>query len=243
MRNGVDVEAQPRTPVDVAVGVLVERDADGREGRFLLTSRPEGKVYAGHWEFPGGKLEAGETVEQALQASERELQEYTLMLQRAAEAAQLIMAHPSLEATLQEVADQARRVIGARRGLVTLTDNRHDALPARSFSGDVDAAIPMGALLTVPLVSRSGRHIGRLQVSGKEAGSFTQRDEYVLLELAQLASIAVENARLFTEIRELNAGLEARIAERRTTIAQAVAAVTPSPAVTVTSVSGSKRVP
>ena len=61
-----------RVPVDVAVGVLVERDAQGREGRFLLTSRPEGKVYAGYWEFPGGKLEAGESVEQALQ---RELHE------------------------------------------------------------------------------------------------------------------------------------------------------------------------
>ena len=61
-----------RTPVDVAVGVLVERDEQGREGRFLLTSRPEGKVYAGYWEFPGGKLEAGETVEQALK---RELHE------------------------------------------------------------------------------------------------------------------------------------------------------------------------
>jgi 8-oxo-dGTP diphosphatase len=56
-----------RTPVDVAVGVLV----DG-QGRFLLTSRPADKVYAGYWEFPGGKLEAGETVEQALR---RELQE------------------------------------------------------------------------------------------------------------------------------------------------------------------------
>lgn len=55
-----------RTPVEVAVGVLIERDAQGREGRFLLTSRPQGKVYAGYWEFPGGKLEAGETVEQAL---------------------------------------------------------------------------------------------------------------------------------------------------------------------------------
>jgi 8-oxo-dGTP diphosphatase len=53
--------------VDVAVGVLI----DG-EGRFLLTSRPEGKVYAGYWEFPGGKLEPGETVEQALR---RELHE------------------------------------------------------------------------------------------------------------------------------------------------------------------------
>jgi 8-oxo-dGTP diphosphatase len=55
-----------RTPVDVAVGVLVERDAAGGEGRFLLTSRPEGKVYAGYWEFPGGKIESGESVHEAL---------------------------------------------------------------------------------------------------------------------------------------------------------------------------------
>jgi len=56
-----------REPVDVAVGVLIDAN-----GRFLLTSRPEGKVYAGHWEFPGGKLEAGESVEAALR---RELHE------------------------------------------------------------------------------------------------------------------------------------------------------------------------
>jgi len=67
-RTPVDVAThEPRRPVDVAVGVLIDA-----EGRFLLTSRPEGKVYAGYWEFPGGKLEAGETVEQALR---RELQE------------------------------------------------------------------------------------------------------------------------------------------------------------------------
>lgn len=61
-----------RTPVEVAVGVLIERDDAGHEGRFLLTSRPEGKVYAGYWEFPGGKLEACESVEDALR---RELHE------------------------------------------------------------------------------------------------------------------------------------------------------------------------
>ena len=57
----------PRTPVDVAVGVLIDAQA-----RFLLTSRPAGKVYAGYWEFPGGKLEPGESVAQALR---RELHE------------------------------------------------------------------------------------------------------------------------------------------------------------------------
>ena len=62
-----DEAAPTRTPVDVAVGVLIDA-----EGRFLLTSRPAGKVYAGYWEFPGGKLEAGESVEQALR---RELHE------------------------------------------------------------------------------------------------------------------------------------------------------------------------
>jgi len=47
--------------VDVAVGVLIDA-----QGRFLLTSRPAGKVYAGWWEFPGGKLERGESVVAAL---------------------------------------------------------------------------------------------------------------------------------------------------------------------------------
>ena len=65
--SAVAAEAAERAPVDVAVGVLFDPD-----GRFLLTSRPRGKVYAGYWEFPGGKLEAGESVEAALR---RELHE------------------------------------------------------------------------------------------------------------------------------------------------------------------------
>ena len=56
-----------RAVTEVAVGVLVRAD-----GAFLLTSRPVGKAYAGYWEFPGGKLEADESVEQALR---RELHE------------------------------------------------------------------------------------------------------------------------------------------------------------------------
>jgi len=56
-----------RDLVQVAVGVLLQPD-----GSFLLTSRPSGKAYAGYWEFPGGKVEGNESIEQALR---RELQE------------------------------------------------------------------------------------------------------------------------------------------------------------------------
>ena len=44
-----------------AVGVLRRTD-----GRVLLQRRPEGKVFAGHWEFPGGKIRAGESASAAL---------------------------------------------------------------------------------------------------------------------------------------------------------------------------------
>ena len=50
-----------REVTEVAVGVLIDK-----EGRFLMASRPQGKPYAGWWEFPGGKLEAGEAVTEAL---------------------------------------------------------------------------------------------------------------------------------------------------------------------------------
>jgi 8-oxo-dGTP diphosphatase len=47
--------------VEVAAGVIQRPD-----GSFLLAQRPHGKVYAGYWEFPGGKAHAGEPAETAL---------------------------------------------------------------------------------------------------------------------------------------------------------------------------------
>lgn len=54
-------------PVDVAVAVLLRAD-----GATLLAQRPRGKVYAGYWEFPGGKVEQGEPVAEALKREIRE---------------------------------------------------------------------------------------------------------------------------------------------------------------------------
>ncbi len=46
-------------PTRIAIAVVEH------EGRFLIGRRPEGVPLAGLWEFPGGKIEAGETAEQA----------------------------------------------------------------------------------------------------------------------------------------------------------------------------------
>ena len=56
-----------RPSVAVAAGVLVRSD-----GAVLLGQRPPSKVYAGYWEFPGGKIEQGETAQQALARELRE---------------------------------------------------------------------------------------------------------------------------------------------------------------------------
>jgi 8-oxo-dGTP diphosphatase len=54
-------------PLEVVAAILIQPD-----GRVFLASRPQGKVYAGYWEFPGGKVEAGETLDQALARELRE---------------------------------------------------------------------------------------------------------------------------------------------------------------------------
>ena len=61
------MSVQSRSIVEVAVGILLKE-----QSLVLMGTRPSGKPYAGYWEFPGGKLEANESITTAL---ERELYE------------------------------------------------------------------------------------------------------------------------------------------------------------------------
>ncbi len=62
----MDLSVETRRPVVVAAAVLVE------DGRVLISQRKSGTHLAGAWEFPGGKVEAGEDPREALA---RELEE------------------------------------------------------------------------------------------------------------------------------------------------------------------------
>ncbi|MDQ3271646.1 MAG: PAS domain S-box protein, partial [Pseudomonadota bacterium] len=194
--------------------------------------------------------------------AEESLQSHLFTLQRSSDAIQAITAQLTLEATMQEVVDQARGVIGTHQAVVTLTngdDKSHvatslslsdkyascrdplrppdasgiyalvcatnqpvrltqDALEAhpswRGGGAPSSGHLAMRGLLAVPLTGRDGHNIGLLQLSDKYEGEFSLQDEYVAVELAQLAAIAMENARLFEQFKLLNSSLERKVSER-----------------------------
>ncbi len=200
--------------------------------------------------------------------AEKDVQDYLFTLQRAVDAAQAIVWHQTLQGRLQEVADQARGVIGAHQAVVSihkgnewaqaintrslsdkyaayrelnqamngrgiyalvcetnhsmrLTQAELEAHPRwRGFGRYASQHPPMRGWLAVPLTGRDGTNIGLLQLSDKYEGEFTQQDEYVALELAQLASSAIDNARLIEEVNQLNVGLEQKVTARTAALAR-----------------------
>ncbi len=68
-KNETGADEPEAPPVRVAAAVLLRGKTENVYGgarKFLLARRPQGKVYAGWWEFPGGKLETGENFHDAL---------------------------------------------------------------------------------------------------------------------------------------------------------------------------------
>ncbi len=79
----------------------------------------------------------------------------------------------------------------------------------KAFGKEADRHPPMRGWLAAPLVGRDGRNIGLLQLSDKYEGDFTQADESILVQLAQMASVAVENARLYEAEQQARSAAEA----------------------------------
>ena len=93
------------------------------------------------------------------------------------------------EDAVAEVVTRTNRLYRARR-------NVHQVLDGSDGAADVD-------VLAVPLLSREGRNMGVVQVSRNTPAAFEDQDEDLLLQLAQMTSVAIENA-LFSEAREAN---------------------------------------
>ncbi len=150
----------------------------------------------------------------------QKLQAYLTTLQHATEAAQVITRCQTPEAMLHELAAQARSIVGAARAVATLHEGPAAQADIVATSAADGASVSDDDSLSVPLTGRDGKAIGSLVLSGKVGGKLSQEDTYVVTELAQLASTALDNLRLLVEVREFNAGLEEKITQRTRALAR-----------------------
>ncbi|MDN5697048.1 MAG: PAS domain-containing protein, partial [Rubrobacter sp.] len=104
-----------------------------------------------------------------------------------------------------------------------LTQRELEAHPAfKGFGQASGKHPPMRGWLAAPLIGRGGENIGVVQLSDRYEGEFTETDEAILVQLAQMASVALENTRLYTEsweaesrYRSLLEGLDAVVWEAK----------------------------
>ncbi|MFB2893809.1 PAS domain-containing protein [Aerosakkonemataceae cyanobacterium BLCC-F50] len=80
------------------------------------------------------------------------------------------------------------------------------------FNQKMENHPPMRGLLVAPLIRRDGVNIGVIQLSDKYSRDFTEADADILVQLAQMASVAIENSRLYEA--EQNARTQAESANR-----------------------------
>lgn len=86
-----------------------------------------------------------------------------------------------------------------------LTQTELEAHPAwRGFGKAAGKHPPMRGWLAVPLTSRSGKNLGIIQLSDRYEGEFTEEDENILVQLAQMAASAIDNAHLYGESQQAN---------------------------------------
>jgi len=139
------------------------------------------------------------------------LEQRATQLHRLTRASLAINAAPSAASIVRILADEARAILHAHQASAHVAVDERHAYDATSMSAEC-AALPehqrgrnpiLRGLMARPLVVRDGRNVGFLEVRGKVLGDFSEEDGAVVFQLAQMATIAVENI-LYAEERETN---------------------------------------
>ncbi len=134
-----------------------------------------------------------------VQAKARLEQRHADQLRGLAEAALAVNSTLSVDEMLDLVAERARTLVGARRSSISIAAENGDAPTAASRGADH---------LSAPLIDREGRRLGLIRLTEKRDGSFSDDDESILVQLAQMASVAIANARLYEHERGIAAALQ-----------------------------------
>src|SRR6266566_4169746 len=146
--------------------------------------------------------------------TEEQKQEQTNRLQKLAEAFLAINSLRQFEEMLWFITAKAREIIGTHQSLacITVQENGTRPITAVSFSDKYAAwnefaipaenHLPLSGLLAAPVIGRAQRNLGLLLLSDKYVGEFTEEDESILVQLAQMAAVAIENTQLYLQAQE-----------------------------------------
>jgi serine phosphatase RsbU (regulator of sigma subunit) len=136
--------------------------------------------------------------------------EHAMQLRALTEASLQISASLTVEEVLQLTVDAARSVLGVRSAMITASEGQ---LPTRALVAAspperlaADVRVAEGAL-AVTLRDRD-QQLGELRVVAEPGHVFSARDEAILAQLGQLASVAVVNAELYSRERRIATTLQ-----------------------------------
>ncbi|MGH8930486.1 MAG: SpoIIE family protein phosphatase [Egibacteraceae bacterium] len=152
-------------------------------------------------------------------------------LRKLADAAVVINSTLSLKDILAVISTSAQEIIGAREAQAVAATGgevsevarlalEHDA-PVRMTRADIKDALASRGLvdvpeghpllegwLAVPVIGRTGHRLGAIHVADKVVGEFNESDQMILLQLAQLAAVAIENADRYEQEHRIAATLQ-----------------------------------
>jgi PAS domain S-box-containing protein len=146
-------------------------------------------------EWIGTNTDIHETVlaeAELAQRLEREKRNAAL-LAKVAQAARKLQTVLWEDDLADKLVDEACDILQAHQAVVSLSDNHAEVCRTDQT---------MRGRLAVPLIGRTGRSIGLIQVSGKKEGEFSEEDEAILVQLASIAANGFENARLYQSLKE-----------------------------------------
>ena len=105
-------------------------------------------------------------------------------------------------AAVVEAPGRALAVDEAREQAALAREVARSNRPLRRTGGQMGADPSSGGWLAAPFIAHDGRNLGLIQVAGGGGGDFSEIDESVLVQLAHIASVAIENTRLYAQLRE-----------------------------------------
>jgi serine phosphatase RsbU (regulator of sigma subunit) len=128
--------------------------------------------------------------------------EHVMQLRSLADASVRITASLTTEEVLQLTVEAARSVLGAQRATITSTSGDPYSRGLSAASPAVGSWEPAGSPIGVMLRS-AGRPLGMLEVADRPGRDFTPRDEAILAQLGQLASVAIAKSQAYTRERHI----------------------------------------